>query len=429
MKDVKYIAFDAPLYDYHTIEEKLTRLAAEGWHPEKVGTLFWKFRRGEPKQVRYAITYAPSASTFNSRPTDAEEDLADLCAQAGWVRVGTQAQRHVYRNEDPDATPLDTDEGERLKNIRWTMIKHFFPSELLLVLLFVLQFFTHWNTMTRSPAWVLSSPMMVTTMSMLLFVAVIHVVMMVSGWMWLRRAKIAADSGEELPRDRFYCWFRWVVWGSLLGYLLCLLWTVSLGFAAWVILTSALILTVTAGGLTLCKRWNAPKWVNIVVPAGLCILILALLMPLMVLSIVHSDATLPADDLPLTLTQLTGETGTEREILQEDCSFLCSYARYWDRGEEDAHLSYTIIDVKCPLVYDRLLNEQEEQLLMAANYAVYPGISEKAALFDADYVRNARNNTGDRWLICWDSRIVFLRASWNLTEEQISVIAEQLRPN
>ena len=39
MKDVKYIAFDAPLYDYQTIEEKLTRLAAEGWHPEKVGTM------------------------------------------------------------------------------------------------------------------------------------------------------------------------------------------------------------------------------------------------------------------------------------------------------------------------------------------------------------------------------------------------------
>ena len=201
MKNVKYIAFDAPLYDYQTIEEKLTRLAAEGWHPEKVGTILWKFRRGEPKQVRYAVTFAPSASAFNSRPTEAEEDLADLCAQAGWVRVGTQAQRHIYRNEDPNATPLETDEGERLKNIHWTMIRHFFPSEFLMIGIFLMQFFMHWSTMTRSPAWTLSSPMMVTTLGMCLFVAAIHGIMVLDGWLWLRRARIAVDGGEFIPRN------------------------------------------------------------------------------------------------------------------------------------------------------------------------------------------------------------------------------------
>ena len=158
MKDVKYIAFDAPLYDYQTIEEKLTQLAAEGWHPEKVGNLLWKFRRGEPKAVRYAVIYAPSASAFNSRPTEEEEDLTDLCAQAGWVRVANQAQRHIYRNDDPNATPLETDEHERLKNIRKTMRKHFFPMEVLMIFLFLMQFFMHCITMTRYPGRTLSSP-------------------------------------------------------------------------------------------------------------------------------------------------------------------------------------------------------------------------------------------------------------------------------
>ena len=128
MKDVKYKLIDTLLYDYSLIEEKLTQLSAEGWHLEKLGTLAWKFRRGESKQVRYAVTYAPSASAFNSRPTEAEEDLADLCAQAGWVRIANQAQLHVYRNDDPNAVPLETDEGERLKTIRRSMKKHFFPQ-------------------------------------------------------------------------------------------------------------------------------------------------------------------------------------------------------------------------------------------------------------------------------------------------------------
>ncbi|MBR5294729.1 MAG: DUF2812 domain-containing protein, partial [Oscillospiraceae bacterium] len=272
MKNTKYMVIDAQLYDYAYVEEKLTRLAAEGWHLETVGNMLWKFRRGEPKAVRYAVTFAPSASAFNSRPTEEEEDLTDLCAQAGWVRVAAQAQRHIYRNSDPNATPLETDEAERLKNIRRTMKKHFFPQEFLLIAIFVMQFFMHYSTMTRSPARTLSSPMMISTLAISLFVAAIHAFLALNGHLWLRRARRAVDSGEEIPVNRFYRRFRWVVWIFLILYLLCLFWSVGAIFLTWVVVTSAVILGVTCGGIALGKKLNAPKWVNMVVPAGLCAL-------------------------------------------------------------------------------------------------------------------------------------------------------------
>ena len=427
MKNTKYMLIDAQLYDYAYIEEKLTRLAAEGWHPEKVGTMLWKFRRGEPKQVRYAVTFAPSASAFNSRPTEAEEDLADLCAQAGWVRVGTQAQRHIYRNDDPNATPLETDEGERLKNIRKTMRKHFFPMEVLMIFLFLMQFFMHFHTMTRYPGRTLSSPMMVTTLGMCLFVAAIHGILLLDSALWLRRARRAVDSGEAIPANRFYRSFRWVIWAFLILYLLCLLWTVGLGFLSWVVITSTVVLLGSVGGIALCKRMNAPRWVNILVPPVFGILVIAVLAPLLVFSFDSFEPT-TVEDLPVTLTQLTGETGTQREIMQEDSSFLSSYGRYWDSGEDDVRITYTIVDVKCPLFYDMLLNEQEQQFMQSSLYSYLPIEEELRDQFDAEYVRHSRNNTGDRWLICWDSRIVNLRASWELTEEQIDIIVEQLKP-
>ena len=428
MKDTKYMLIDSSLYDYAFLEEKLTRLSAEGWHLEKVGVLGWKFRRGEPKAVRYAVTFAPSASAFNSRPTEAEEDLAELCAQAGWVRVANQAQRHIYRNEDPNATPLETDEAERLKNIRRTMNKHFFPTELLMIAIFLMQFFMHFHTLTLWPSRTLSSPLMLCTLGMSLFVAVIHGMMAVNGILWLRRARIAVEGGETIPEDRFYRWFRWVIWVFLIGYLLCLFWSVGLSFLAWVIGTSAAVLLVTAGGITLCKKLNAPRWVNMVVPAGLCFLTLALLVPLLIFSVDRSmnQELPPAEDLPVTLTQLTGETGTERYILEESSSILSSYGRYGDAGE--ASLRYTIVDVKCPLIYDMLLNEQEDEFKIAAHYSVESDVADHAALFGADYVRHAPGPLGDRWFICWDSRIVNLKASWELTETQIAMLAEALKP-
>ena len=137
----------------------------------------------------------------------------------------------------------------------------------------------------------------------------------------------------------------------------------------------------------------------------------------------------PAENLPLTLTQLTGETGTERYIPEESSTFLCSYGRYWDTGEEDVRLNYTIVDVKCPLFYDMLLNEQEQTLLRAVGFVadgtMIPVLAEQ---FDAEYARHAPDTLGDRWLICWDSRIVYLKASWELSEEQLTTIADVLKP-
>ena len=429
MKNTRYMVIDAQLYDYAYVEEKLTRLAAEGWHLETVGNMLWKFRRGEPKAVRYAVTFAPSASVYNSRPTEEEEDLADLCAQAGWVRVAAQAQRHIYRNEDPNATPLETDEAERLKNIRRTMKKHFFPTEILLVAIFLMQFFMHFSTMTRSPARTLSSPMMISTLGISLFVAAIHAFLALNGLLWLRRARRAVEGGEEIPANRFYRRFRWVVWGVLILYLLCLFWSVGAIFLVWVVVTSAVILGVTCGGIALGKKLNAPKWVNMVVPAGLCALVMMILMPLLVLSMDLGGGELhQAESLPVTLTQLTGETGTERYIMEESSSFLCSYGRYWDTGADDVRITYTIVDVKCPLFYDMLLNEQEQQFIQSSLNTYLPIDGELRAQFDAEYVRHSQNSTGDRWFICWDGRIVHLRAGWELTNEQLQIIKDSLMP-
>ena len=429
MKDTKYIIIDASLYDYTYIEQKLTRMAAQGWHLEHAGSLLWKFRYGEPKAVRYAVTYAPTASVYNSQPTEAEEDLADLCAQAGWVRVTNQAQRIIYRNDDPTATPLETDEGERLKNIRKTMRKHFFPIEALMILVFLMQFYTQWRSVNLSPARSFSSYMMITTLAMSLIVSLTHAIMALDGALWLRRARIVVDGGGNIPENQFYRIFRWFIWGFLIAYLLCLLWTVSLGFLVMVLIICAAALLVTLGGLNLCKKLNAPRWVNLVVPTGLSVLLMFMLIPTLAVSMDRSGNVMPpAETLPVTMTQLTGETGTERLVLEESESFLCSHGRYWDTAENDVRLAYTIVDVKCPLLYDTLLNEQEKVFLMGAGHITDPDVAAYAALFETEYIRHARNASGDRWLLCWDSRIVNLRATWDLTQEQLQILKDLLKP-
>ena len=55
MKETKYILSNNDIFAYHHLQDKLTRYAAQGWHLEKISNLYMKFRRGEPKTVRYEV--------------------------------------------------------------------------------------------------------------------------------------------------------------------------------------------------------------------------------------------------------------------------------------------------------------------------------------------------------------------------------------
>ena len=59
MKNVKYYFWDYLLYDFAGVERRLSELAAQGWYLDKIGAMWWKFKRGEPKAVTYAVTYIP----------------------------------------------------------------------------------------------------------------------------------------------------------------------------------------------------------------------------------------------------------------------------------------------------------------------------------------------------------------------------------
>lgn len=430
MKDVKYRLIDAYLYDYLYIEKFLTDQAAQGWHLEQAGGLLWKFRRGEPKRVRYEVTYSSAASAFNSRPTEAEEDLADLCAQAGWVRVATAAQLQVFRNEDPNATPLETDESERLKNIRKTMRKHFFPQYILMVFLFLLQFAMHASNLLRWPSRTLSSGLTVSTLTMLPMVSLMYLILMTDSLLWLRRARRAVEDGEPIPANRFYRRFRWVLLAGLAAYLCSLFAMAGMTFA-WAILgISAITIGCVYGAISACKAMNAPKWVNIVVPTAATTILMGFLLTLFAMSMdqisMEREPEHP-ETLPLMLSDLGDFEITERTILEEDSSPLAAYGRYWDQAGEE-RISYTIVDIKCPLFYDMIQAEQEQQFLQSISYLTDGEVAVHAEAFGAEYARHAQNELRDRWHICWDDRIVSLTATWPLTEEQIAIVAEMLKP-
>lgn len=425
MKNVKYILNNNDLFDYHHIQEKLTRMAAEGWHLEKITNLCWKFRRGEPKAVRYEILYASAASVYNSETTEEEKDLVALCAEAGWELAASHAHVQIYRNEDPNATPLETDELQKFKNIRKNIRKHFIPQQLGMIALYSVLILMFGSSLMNEPASVLSSSMMVFALATVAVFVMECSIQLVGNLLWLHKARRAVEAGQTIPPNRFYRWFRWVMWATTAVYVLALLFWVEPGYGVSILLLSPLMVVTSLGTLAITKRLNASRNVNIWVPALAATAVMLFCRPLL------SDFLIPEEkpvELPLTLTQLTGERGTDQLTIDVDSSPLVSYGRYYDFGPVN-QIQYTLVDIHCPLFYDMILNDEEQDFIQSREYLGYTEISDELReLIGAEYLRRSTSILNDRWFICWEDRILFLYADFSLTDDQVATMVEVLKP-
>ena len=97
-------------YDHTGMERHLESMAARGWLLENIGTFFWRYRRIEPRALRFNVAYYPDASEYDPiEPSERQQSFWDYCAQAGWTKVANRAQMQVFCNEDENAVPIETE--------------------------------------------------------------------------------------------------------------------------------------------------------------------------------------------------------------------------------------------------------------------------------------------------------------------------------
>lgn len=82
--------------DSEAIARHMEKMAAKGWHLEKADNWGWRFQRGEPQTVRYAVTYFPDASIFDALPTGGQAAYFGHCSAAGWEYVSAYGSHPVF---------------------------------------------------------------------------------------------------------------------------------------------------------------------------------------------------------------------------------------------------------------------------------------------------------------------------------------------
>ena len=472
MKDIKYRWNTLCLYDYRGVENHLSAMAAKGWRLEKAGNNFWKYRRAEPAQVRYAVTYSAGASQFNPGPTEGQESLAELCAAAGWEKVCDWFQMQIFSTEDPDAVPLETDEALRLQNIHRSLGKNFLLTNLILLLLGLFMSFAFLGTLFVKPLRVLENSASLCSGPLFVLVTLLEIYTLCHYYGWRRRSRRSIEEGGPCAPINTRAYQRLNRAGLVLVGLFVAVWLLTevsrggrgyaLFFTVYIALFVLLVILIRGTTAFLRTRKVSKGWNIAGTLTADVVLVFAMIGGLVWAGIrfdwftggsgetytyqhIKFDVH-PREDLPLTLTDLTGETyrHDSREKRTEGSFFLPeqSYREYALQNTEDEsenawpgslRLSYTIYEPRTQWLYGALM----EELLVDDDDPDIPEFSkiyrqEDPAPWGAEavyrqYYRLDGNPT-DTWILCWPGRVVGLSLDWPPTKEQKALIAARLGP-
>lgn len=72
------------LYNATGICRHLEKMAARGWMIVRMSSLWWTYRRTEPRNLRFAISYLPNLSQFDPDNLEERQEFLDFCAHDGW---------------------------------------------------------------------------------------------------------------------------------------------------------------------------------------------------------------------------------------------------------------------------------------------------------------------------------------------------------
>lgn len=471
MRDTKYRFETLCIYDYRGVEEHLSAMAAKGWRLEKTGPRFWKYRRAEPANVRYAVTYSAGASQFNPGPTEGQQSLADLCADAGWEKVCDWFQMQIFCTRDLGALPLETDEALRLENIHRSMRKNFLPGNIVLLVIGLLMSFSFLGTLAVRPLRIFQRNTSFLTGPLFVLTAILEIYTLCHYYGWRRKSRRSIEAGGPCAPINTKAYQSLNRVGMVLVGLVTLLYLLMelfFGNKGMVLLYAVyaslffLLIFLLHRTTALLRKLKASKTLNMLGTLALDVVLSIALIGGLTYGALHfgwffgvgGEETYmyrgrewtanPPEDVPMTLSDLTGEDYSHiYRTRREDGSFFLPYSRCYEAALlEDGpvrqvvqHLTYEICIPRFAWLQEALLEDQLEDADL--RISEIPGFhlsrsyeAEDPAPWHAEAVyRKYFDDTAlDSWLLVWPGRVVQVEVE-TPTPEQMTIIAALLGPS
>lgn len=467
MKNTKrrFVLFS--FYDRSGIETYLEQQAESGWLLEKVSAFGWRFRRIEPRKIRFSVVYFSKASAFDPEPSEQQLVFQDFCEHTGWKIASSNAQMQIFYNDRADPTPIETDAVLEVAAIHAAVKKSFLPNYCLLAAAGMMNAALFVWRLLSDPVGVLASNASLFTGLCCALMLILSLTEIIGYYRWHKRAQAAAELDGSFTETKGHTNLQALILCVLLAAFALFLISCSGSKMSLIALSSvAVVMGITAiivGISQLMKKMRLSAGVNRTATIILTIVLAFGFSGLLFIAISSNINSFrpektPAetytykgytqniyhDELPLTIEDLmdTEYDGYSYAIRTRDESLLIARWEAVQRPRMDAleqpELEYTVTTVKVPLLYDWCKNALlqdfahhygrpvPEDDLWEKHVAVDPALWKAREA----YQLWLGGEPDMRFLLCYDGCIVEIDFSngWELTAEQMGLVAEKLSP-
>lgn len=465
MKNTKRRIEPLSFYDHTGISSHLEKMAAKGWMIEKIINTGWVYRRMEPKQVHFAVSYYPKASEFDPEPSEEQKMFHEFCAHTGWQLACTSAQLQIFYNERENPIPIETEPELEVQSIHASAKKSFIPSYILLLVIAFLQGGLWVSNLFGDPLDLLSNPTKLFTGFCWLALAILCVVEMVCYFGWHTKAKVAAEYGEFFKTPSTSK-FQIIVLAIVVGGVV--LWGINYiivgdNLQRFIVIIMCFympaLFAIVNAMKEFLKRKKASRGVNRTLTVITSFVASFAMMGAITFGTLYASSqglfadkdeetyehngttwVIHQDELPLVVEDLLEvdykdyikeRRGNESLILGQ--LEMCQHPRFDVKDYSDIpQLEYTMTIVKVSALYEmckeRLIYEQEELHVVSeeeyrAEDARPWGANEAYRLYDLEY------GVENFYLLCYDNFLVEIIFDWEPTEEQMAIVGEKLNGN
>lgn len=449
MTKIKRRFLQFSFYDRTGIEKYLEKQALKGWRLCKIKGPLWCFEKTAPAQVHYSVAYLPAASAYDPEPTEAQKQFADFCAHTGWQQAACSGEMQVFYHEGEEPVPIETDALLEMENIHRAMKKNYLPSMCLLFFVGVMQMAMFISDWTKSHIRVLTETAAQFRGVMALILLIMTSVEIGGYFIWRHRAMKAAETDGSFIKTRGHQRLQWLMLSFavvLLIYTLSTFQRSAAGLAVFSILYVLLIFMLVQGVTAFLKKRKVSgetnKTLTIMAAVVLSVVMIGIL-PFLGLSGFFQDRKPEnvAVEAPLLPSDYFDVEPTEYDIdLNEAHSPLLKRSTYYISpmpiGRESPGVVYVIYDTQFDWAYDiclhQLLTDRQERSDQTDRAYMESYRPIDAMDFAAEVVY--RQYWGEQpivngaYIVCYEDRIVLLRAGTELTGEQMRRIADKIKP-
>ncbi len=446
---------------YRDIEYQLEKLASKGLFLVKIGSFFWEFRKGEPKSIKYTVTYFSEGSIFNPSMTDNQCEFIDYAEQSDWHFVTEFNQLQIFCSDSEHPTPFETDEHEKFANIKKCMKKSFLPSFIMLLAIFSFNMVMQFNSIMNNPVYNFLNPESILPFISIVLVNIYYAYMIISYLLWCYRTKKSlASGGTCVERNGKLNRYLNISLFSLVSTLFALFFLLSIQDSnIFIIVLSALqvplLLVVYHKSISAFKKAKMTATSNKVISFIILLVVsfsyIGFIM-FVVVSIMPTEDTKDAyrtivwvndhgdereypiynDEIPLTVQDLYGEIDYDdySYSAEYEDSFLLSRHIFeqspppfiYDTDIPDIY--YRVFVPQYDFVYDILAEHMLSNLYSTTAHSIDP------LPFGANTVYELRHISSElptgAYLLYYDDKIISIGLYEDITDEHMAVIKEKL---